>query len=156
MTRTMPRHRRRAGRNLSLDMALGRAIRRLRLAAGKSQAELGDAIGVSFQAVQKYESGENRVSATRLVELSRYFQVPLAEFLAEAEADEAPLPAPRISSKWVATTLQELSRLKPAMRVALLDLLRALNTETEATINGHVLALGPPARPDAAPDEPAA
>ncbi len=47
---------------------------------GMSQTTLGDAIGVSFQQVQKYENGANRISASRLFDLSRLFDVPVQFF----------------------------------------------------------------------------
>jgi transcriptional regulator with XRE-family HTH domain len=120
---------RRGGRNLTIDQQLGRAIRRLRLASGRSQADLGEAIGVSFQAVQKYESGENRVSASRLVQLAKLFAVPLAEFFSDADA----LPVePEICSRWVTAAMMELARLSPGLRSAVLGLLRALNHEAGA------------------------
>ena len=45
-----------------------------------NQTELGDAIGVTFQQVQKYENGANRISASRLFDLSRVFDVPIQFF----------------------------------------------------------------------------
>jgi transcriptional regulator with XRE-family HTH domain len=52
------------------DAELGEKIRTRRLSAGMSQSELGNALGVTFQQVQKYEKGVNRVSATRLEEVA--------------------------------------------------------------------------------------
>src|SRR5258708_17980054 len=45
-----------------------------------TQSDLGSKLGLSFQAVQKYETGENRISASRLYQLSRVLDVPLAYF----------------------------------------------------------------------------
>jgi transcriptional regulator with XRE-family HTH domain len=53
-----------------VDIAIGKTLRSLRLAAGKSQEEVGKAVGVSFQQIQKAEKGSNRISAGRLVELA--------------------------------------------------------------------------------------
>ena len=47
---------------------------------GMSQTSLGDAIGLTFQQMQKYERGTNRVSASRLFDLSRVLDVPIAHF----------------------------------------------------------------------------
>lgn len=49
-----------------VDVHVGKRLRHARLLRGVSQEELGEGIGVSFQAVQKYEQGENRLSASRL------------------------------------------------------------------------------------------
>lgn len=47
---------------------------------GLSQAELGTAVGLSFQQIQKYESGANRIGASRLLEFARLLDVPIAFF----------------------------------------------------------------------------
>jgi transcriptional regulator with XRE-family HTH domain len=52
------------------DAKLGEKIRIRRTAAGMSQSELGDALGVTFQQIQKYENGANRVSAVRLEQIA--------------------------------------------------------------------------------------
>lgn len=51
------------GRITDADVYTGRRIRALRLAAGLSQTEVGDALGITFQQIQKYEKGTNRVSS---------------------------------------------------------------------------------------------
>jgi transcriptional regulator with XRE-family HTH domain len=61
----------------SADGQVGETIRAHRLAAGMSQAQLGKRLGVSFQQVQKYEKGTNRVGAGRLPQLARIFRVPI-------------------------------------------------------------------------------
>jgi transcriptional regulator with XRE-family HTH domain len=62
------------------DKHLGSRIRMQRLARGMSQEKLGDALGLTFQQVQKYEKGSNRVSAGRLWHLSKIFDVPITFF----------------------------------------------------------------------------
>ena len=54
---------------------------------GLSQEELGDGIGVSFQAVQKYEQGENRLSASRLFRAAKLLRQPVSFFFDVLEAD---------------------------------------------------------------------
>ena len=49
-----------------VDVQVGQRLRLARILAGISQGDLGDGIGISFQDVQKYETGENRISASRL------------------------------------------------------------------------------------------
>ncbi|SDS77942.1 helix-turn-helix domain-containing protein [Bradyrhizobium canariense] len=60
------------------DAYLGARIRELRLEVGMSQEQLGKVLGVSFQQIQKYENGSNRVSAVRLYEICRILDVPIA------------------------------------------------------------------------------
>jgi transcriptional regulator with XRE-family HTH domain len=59
------------------DRAVALRIRALRHARGMSQAELGRLIGVTFQQVQKYETGANRIGAGRLQRIAEIFDVPL-------------------------------------------------------------------------------
>jgi transcriptional regulator with XRE-family HTH domain len=58
-----------------------------RLMLGMSQSQLGDALGVAFQQVQKYEKGANRISASRLHHIAATFQVPV-EFFFEGAPHE--------------------------------------------------------------------
>ena len=62
----------------AVDAYIGAQIRDRRSAAGLSQAALGDKVGVSFQQIQKYESGVNRVTAARLFEICEALDVSLA------------------------------------------------------------------------------
>lgn len=63
-----------------VDRNVGTNIRRLRRAAGLSQTELGRAIGVSFQQIQKYESGANRTSPSKLAGMAARLGLPIAAF----------------------------------------------------------------------------
>ena len=63
-----------------VDIHVGTRIRLRRTLLGMSQEKLGDALGLTFQQVQKYERGVNRVGASRLYELSRVLDVPVAFF----------------------------------------------------------------------------
>jgi transcriptional regulator with XRE-family HTH domain len=64
----------------SVDKHVGARLRAARLEAGKSQTEVADALGITFQQVQKYEKGVNRISAGTLYELSRLFAAPVQFF----------------------------------------------------------------------------
>ena len=70
-----------------VDVLLGRHIRSIRIASGLSQTELGQRVGVSFQQVQKYERGANRISASTLVLLADALGVSAAELLRMAGAE---------------------------------------------------------------------
>ena len=63
-----------------IDVEVGQRIRIQRLAAGLSQSELADKIGVTFQQVQKYEKGANRVGAGRLTQIAQVLNVPVSSF----------------------------------------------------------------------------
>jgi transcriptional regulator with XRE-family HTH domain len=76
---------------LEVDVEVGRRIRELRRARGLSQTELATAAGVTFQQLQKYERGANRVSASKLVKVAAHLSVPASYLLGE---QEGPAPAP--------------------------------------------------------------
>jgi transcriptional regulator with XRE-family HTH domain len=64
----------------SHDIEVGQRIRARRMAKGMSQTELGEMLGVTFQQVQKYEKGLNRVGAGRLVRVAEALDVPIPFF----------------------------------------------------------------------------
>jgi transcriptional regulator with XRE-family HTH domain len=76
-----------------VDVHVGRRLRQARFLAGKSQEELGAGIGVSFQAVQKYEHGENRLSASRLFKAAQLLERPVSFFFEELGAEPQNAPA---------------------------------------------------------------
>lgn len=71
-----------------IDEEVGRHIRTLRLAAGHSLAELGTRLEVSYQQVQKYESGDNRLSAVKLQQIAGIYGVSVQYFFGDIEPRE--------------------------------------------------------------------
>lgn len=63
-----------------IDLHVGARVRMRRKLLGVSQEKLADALGLTFQQVQKYERGANRISASKLFEISRFLGVPPAYF----------------------------------------------------------------------------
>jgi len=72
-----------------IDLHVGARIRMQRIVRDISQTELGNAVGVSFQQVQKYEKGVNRVSASRLQRIANVLKVAPDFFFEEAQAKKA-------------------------------------------------------------------
>src|SRR6185437_11167721 len=72
------------------DAEIGLRVRTLRLQRGLSQTELGNLISVTFQQVQKYEKGANRISAGRLQRMAEVLGVPVSFFFATDEQTSAP------------------------------------------------------------------
>ena len=70
----------RESRPSPIDVHVGTRIRLRRTLLGMSQERLGEALGLTFQQVQKYERGVNRVGASRLFDLSRVLDVPISFF----------------------------------------------------------------------------
>jgi transcriptional regulator with XRE-family HTH domain len=75
-----------------IDRHVGARLRMRRMLIGMSQEKLGDALGITFQQIQKYEKGANRIGASRLQELARILGVPPAFFFEDAPSGEAPAP----------------------------------------------------------------
>jgi transcriptional regulator with XRE-family HTH domain len=85
------------------DKHVGARVRMRRMMLGMSQEKLGDALGLTFQQVQKYEKGTNRIGASRLQQISQILQVPVSFFFEGAPSavtigrhegtGEAPSPA---------------------------------------------------------------
>ena len=67
-----------------IDVHVGSRVRFRRMLLGMSQEKLGEALGLTFQQVQKYEKGVNRIGASRLYDLSQVLQVPIQFFYEEA------------------------------------------------------------------------
>jgi transcriptional regulator with XRE-family HTH domain len=76
----------REGRASPIDSHVGARIRLRRTLLGMSQERLGEALGLTFQQVQKYERGINRVGASRLFDLSRVLDVPISFFFEDIPA----------------------------------------------------------------------
>jgi transcriptional regulator with XRE-family HTH domain len=91
--------------NQAVDVHVGNRVRMRRLMLDMSQETLGEALGISFQQVQKYEKGKNRISASRLQHIARLFQVQVSFFFegAPGSADDA-FAAPSYVTNFVATS----------------------------------------------------
>ncbi len=121
-----------------IDVRVGARVRLRRQMLGLSQEKLGQAIGLTFQQVQKYERGANRIGASRLHELSRVLDVPVAFFFDNTDPVRAPatggfaeLPAEALSDPLRKPETIDLVRAyftidNVAVRRRLLDLAKAL------------------------------
>lgn len=107
-----------------IDKHVGSRVRMRRMMLGMSQEKLGDALSLTFQQVQKYEKGTNRIGASRLQQIAHILQVPVSFFFEGAPAggsvqsvggmSEAPSPA--YVSDFLATS-DGLSLTKSFMRI---------------------------------------
>ena len=67
-------------RSHPVDVHVGARMRQRRTLLGMSQTKLGDAVGLTFQQIQKYERGSNRIGSSRLFEFSKVLDVPVSHF----------------------------------------------------------------------------
>ncbi len=69
----------------SIDVHVGKTLRRLRRQMGYRQKDIADVIGVSFQQIQKYEKGDNRFNFSQLCMLAQFFNVKVSSFLPDPD-----------------------------------------------------------------------
>lgn len=77
-----------------VDRVVGENVRRHRLRRGLSQTSLAEKIGLTFQQVQKYERGANRISASKLFDISKALEVDVRALFDGLVADAAPIEQP--------------------------------------------------------------
>jgi transcriptional regulator with XRE-family HTH domain len=105
-----------------IDKHVGSRVRMRRMMLGMSQEKLGDALGLTFQQVQKYEKGSNRIGASRLQQISLILQVPVSFFFEGAppppgrEAGPEDAPSPAFVTDFLATS-DGLTLVKAFMRI---------------------------------------
>lgn len=108
-----------------VDVHVGGRVRLRRVILGMSQEKMGAAIGLTFQQVQKYERGSNRISASRLFDLSRVLDVPVSFFFDDMPDDVAGASPYAVHSGAVSSPIsmepeEELATLRLARQIALL------------------------------------
>ncbi|WP_451997374.1 helix-turn-helix domain-containing protein [Azospirillum argentinense] len=103
-----------------VDIHVGARVRLRRTLLGMSQEKLGDALRLTFQQVQKYERGANRISASRLFDLSRVLDVPVSFFDDMSEATTA-----AAATDDVCTASADSSEPDPMAKRETLELVRA-------------------------------
>jgi len=81
-----------------IDQEIGNRLRQARLAKRLTQDGLGKLIGISFQQIQKYENGSNRIAASRLYLLADVLGIPVAYFFDNLEKAPAALPQPGVKT----------------------------------------------------------
>ena len=125
------------------DRHVGSRVRMRRMMLSMSQEKLGDALGLTFQQVQKYEKGTNRIGASRLQQISHILQVPVAFFfegapsLGEPASGMSEAPSPAYVSDFLATSdglalTKAFMRIKEAkLRRRIVDLVEEIAGESE-------------------------
>lgn len=108
-----------------IDVFVGERLKAARLTSGLSQAELGKAMNLSFQQVQKYERGTNRISASMLVRAGKALGVPVADFFPDADIDLKAGESVDIRAiRGGAALAEHFVTMGPAQRVVLLQVAR--------------------------------
>ena len=122
-----------------IDVHVGSRVRLRRTLLGMSQEKLGHAIGLTFQQVQKYERGANRIGASRLFELSRVLDVPVSFFFDDMPADVSTRSRPLEGG--LAEEGGVPYEADPMAKREILELVRAYYRITDPGVRKRVLAL---------------
>jgi transcriptional regulator with XRE-family HTH domain len=117
-----------------MDIALGAAVRLRRKTLGISQEALAEQCGVSFQQVQKYENGANRISFSRLVQIARALRCRVVDLMDVLDAPDRETPTDldmlsRMRTPGAMELLTAYEHLSAESRAALLTLLRTLTLQ---------------------------
>lgn len=126
----------------SIDKEVGSRVRMRRVSIGMSQEKLGDMLGLTFQQVQKYEKGMNRISVARLVEIAKILGVDIHFFLngitsSKAESGFAEASAPTYVADMMSTPeglqlVRTFASIKnPKVRKSIVQLVSALSAQEE-------------------------
>jgi transcriptional regulator with XRE-family HTH domain len=124
-----------------IDKHVGSRVRMRRMMLSMSQEKLGDALGLTFQQVQKYEKGTNRIGASRLQQISNILSVPISFFFEGApnpgghSSGMAEAPSPAYVSDFLATS-DGLALTKSFMRIKSAKLRRRIVDLVEQIANG--------------------
>ena len=123
-----------------VDIHVGSRVRMRRTLLGMSQEKLGDALGLTFQQVQKYERGANRVGASRLFEISRVLDVPVSFFFEDMPAETASLSAASTGGSGGGEGIEEFER-DPLAKRETLELVRAYYRISDPRVRKRVFEL---------------
>jgi transcriptional regulator with XRE-family HTH domain len=106
-----------------IDKKIGSVIRRQRVNLGITQSRLGEALGLSFQQIQKYENGSNAVASTRIPELCRILEISPNDLFGVSDSIDGEVLR---LGPWALKTARKLQGLPPPMRQSVETLLDAL------------------------------
>ncbi len=125
-----------------IDVHVGARLRARRTLLGLTQMALGDAMGMTFQQLQKYEKGSNRISASRLYDVSKLMDVDIGYFFDEmGQAIESESPAQLSRQKSKRSPRKPPKSEDPLHWRETLELVRAYYRITDPKIRGHVRKL---------------
>lgn len=114
-----------------VDQFVGQRVRAERMHRKLTQTQLGAALGVSFQQVQKYERGTNRMSASMLVKAARALDIAVAELLPPAGGEPDSTRTDILSIRGGEALVEHFSAMRPSQRLVLLQVAQEFARATE-------------------------
>jgi len=124
-----------------IDVHVGQRIRQRRTLLGMSQERLAESIGLTFQQVQKYERGANRVGSSRLFDLARVLDVPISYFFEEMEAGVAAKSPSRLMGVSESKMQAYAAEPDPLAKRETLELVRAYYKIAEPRVRKRIFEL---------------
>ncbi|MDG1288254.1 MAG: helix-turn-helix transcriptional regulator [Lentibacter sp.] len=116
-----------------VDVHVGKRVRHRRWLVGMTQQQLAEKVGIKFQQIQKYETGANRVSASRLWDISEVLDVPVSFFFEGLDVDQAAvakeerMPSDLMGDKEAMELIRSYYSIPENQRKRLFDLARVLS-----------------------------
>lgn len=115
-----------------VDVHVGKRVRHRRWMLGVTQQQLAERVGIKFQQIQKYETGMNRISASRLWDIAEALDVPISFFFEGLDGDrraeaESSLPGDLMSDKEALELVRSYYAIPETQRKRLFDLARVLS-----------------------------
>src|SRR5262249_28105749 len=144
VSRRSPRGRLSSGKPNPVDVHVGNRLRLRRTLLGMSQEKLGEAIGLTFQQVQKYERGANRIGASRLWDLSLVLNCPVSYFyeeMSDGVANSSPRNLYRPNPEPMPVTLDAQQKDDLVVNRETLDLVRAYYAIKEERVRRRICDL---------------
>lgn len=131
----------RLGKPNPIDVHVGTRVRLRRTLLGMSQEKLGEAIGLTFQQVQKYERGANRIGASRLYDLSRVLDVPVSFFFDDMPLETTRAPVANDEDEGWEPQLPVALERDPMAKRETLELVRAYYRITDPAVRKRLFEL---------------
>ncbi|RMD89206.1 MAG: XRE family transcriptional regulator [Alphaproteobacteria bacterium] len=119
-----------------VDVHVGKRVRQRRWMIGMTQQQLGEKVGIKFQQIQKYETGMNRISASRLWDIAEALGVPVSFFFegleGRADAGQSDLPGDLLADKEALELIRCYYAIPEHQRRRLFELARVLSDDAAA------------------------
>jgi transcriptional regulator with XRE-family HTH domain len=116
----------------TLDIIIGAKIKSLRLSLGMTQLQLGNKVGVTFQQIQKYEKGNNRISVSMLVGIAEALNVPITQFIPHSSTADEPQSRDFLHSREGLLIMRSFTHLSDDQRNAVAAMATVLTNQVKA------------------------
>ncbi len=113
----------------SIDIRVGKNLRKYRKLAGLTQQELGDQLGITQQQIVKYETGQNAIVASRLYRIAEVLDIPIGALFADEDEESDESPASALIDQDAVRAIALFPSLSERQRVVVTDAMRTMAHE---------------------------